>query len=211
MSGLPVLLLGAGGHARVVLDVLKLCGHDLVGVSAPELAKHNGWYGLEAVGGDEDVLCSDTQQVLLANGIGVIPGQTLRIRVHQRFRQHGYRFVSVVHPSAVVAASCELGEGVQIMAGAIVQPGCRIAGGVVVNTGALVDHECHVEELAFIGPGATLCGQARVEGGAFIGAGAVLLPGVTVKRNAVVGAGAVVVDTVDAGTTVVGNPARRVS
>ncbi|QXH48304.1 NeuD/PglB/VioB family sugar acetyltransferase [Pseudomonas xanthosomatis] len=211
MSSLPVVLLGAGGHARVVRDVIGLRGLTPVGVSAPELAKGIAWHGLVAVGDDDAVLQMGGQQVLLANGIGVIPGQAVRVRVHQRFQAQGFRFVTLVHPSAVLAACVELGEGVQVMAGAVIQPGSRIADGVVVNTGALVDHECHIEQHAFIGPGATLCGQVRVEARAFIGAGAVVLPGVTVKRNTVVGAGAVVVCTVEAGTTVVGNPARCVS
>lgn len=211
MSSLPILLLGAGGHARVVRNVICLRGLALTGVCAPELAKGSDWQGLAAVGGDEDVLQLGAQQILLANGIGVVPGQTVRARVHERFHGYGYRFVTLVHPSAVVAECVELGKGVQVMAGAVIQPGSRIADGVVVNTGALVDHECHVAQHAFIGPGATLCGQVQVEAGAFIGAGAVVLPGVTVKRNTVVGAGAVVVHTVEAGTTVVGNPARCVS
>lgn len=211
MIRLPVLLLGAGGHARVVLDVLGMCGQTLVGVSAPELIRGSCWQGIEALGDDEDVLRMEAEQVLLANGIGVVPGQSVRRMVHGHFAEKGYRFISLIHPSAVVSASVELGEGVQVMAGAIIQPGSQIAIGVVVNTGVRIDHDCQIGEHAFIGPGVTVCGDVRIEAGAFIGAGAVLLPGVTVKKDAVVGAGAVVVRTVEVGATVVGNPAGRVS
>jgi sugar O-acyltransferase (sialic acid O-acetyltransferase NeuD family) len=194
-----------------VLDVLRLCARTLVGVSAPELLRGSYWNGIEAFGDDDDVRLFQTEQVLLANGIGVIPGQSVRRVVHDRFVGEGYRFITLVHPSAVLSASVELAEGVQVMAGAIVQPGCRIASGVVVNTGARIDHDCQIGEHAFIGPGVTVCGDVLIEAGAFIGAGAVLLPGVTVEANAVVGAGAVVVRTVQAGATVMGNPAGRVS
>lgn len=211
MSHLPIILLGAGGHARVVLDVLGLCGYVLAGVSAPELMRGSRWQGVEVLGADERVLRLEADQLLLVNGVGVIPGQSVRRTVHDRFSEKGYRFISLVHPSAIVSTSVELAESVQVMAGAIVQPGSRIATGVVVNTGARIDHDCQIGEHAFIGPGATVCGDVRVEAGGFIGAGAVLLPGVTVERNAVVGAGAVVVRTVQAGATVMGNPAGRVS
>lgn len=211
MTTLPIVLLGAGGHAHVVLDVISLNGYALAGVSAPELMRGNRWQGIEVLGGDEAVLRLDREAVLLANGIGAAPRQSIRSRVHCHFSGQGYRFVSLIHPSAVTAAQVEMGEGVQIMAGAVIQPGCRLATGVIVNTGARIDHECQLEKDVFIGPGATLCGDVRIEAGAFVGAGAVVLPGVTVKKNAVVGAGAVVVRTVEAGATVVGNPAIRVS
>lgn len=211
MSTLPVVLLGAGGHAHVVLDVIGLSAYVLAGVSAPELVRGSRWLGVEVLGGDEDVLCLDCDAVLLANGIGVIPGQSVRRRVHRHFVGRGYRFISLVHPSAVIAAQVVIDEGVQVMAGVIIQPGCRLATGVVVNTGARIDHDCDIGEHAFIGPGATLCGDVRIEAGAFVGAGAVVLPGVTVKKDAVVGAGAVVVRTVETGVTMVGNPAVRVS
>jgi len=194
-----------------VLDVIGLSAYALAGVSAPELVRGSRWLGVEVLGGDEDVFCLDCEAVLLANGIGVIPGQSIRSRVHRDFVAQGYRFISLIHPSAVAATQVEMEEGVQVMAGAIIQPGCRLATGVIVNTGARIDHDCQIEEHAFIGPGATVCGDVRIESGAFIGAGAVVLPGVTVKKDAVVGAGAVVVRTVEAGATVVGNPAVRVS
>ncbi|WP_417706270.1 NeuD/PglB/VioB family sugar acetyltransferase [Pseudomonas sp.] len=211
MSALPVVLLGAGGHAHVVLDVIELSVYALAGVSAPELVRGSRWLGVEVLGGDEDVLRLGCETVLLVNGIGVIPGQSVRARVHRHFVGRGYRFISLIHPSAVIAAQVAMDEGVQVMAGVIIQPGCRLATGVIVNTGARIDHDCEIGEHAFIGPGATVCGDVRIEAGAFIGAGAVVLPGVTVKKDAVVGAGAVVVRTVETGVTVVGNPAVRVS
>jgi len=211
MKQLPVLLLGAGGHARVVLDLLVLRGYRLAGVFAPELELGGQWFGVNSLGGDEAVAAFSPDQVLLVNGLGAVPGQNTRQSVQRRFVDQGYRFISLIHPSVIVAQSAEIADGVQLMAGSVIQPGVRIGAATVVNTGARIDHDCCLGEHVFVGPGAIACGDVSIQTGVFIGAGAILLPGVTIGTGAVVGGGAVVVNSVEAGMKVVGNPARSVN
>lgn len=206
----PVVLLGAGGHARVVLDVLRLRGHSIIGVCAPELLPGSRWEGVEVLGDDAALGALDPNEVRLANGIGLVPGGMVRRRAHETFSEKGYQWLTLEHPSSLRAADGNLKDGVQLMAGVVVQPGYRFGTGVVVNTGAVVDHDCQLNEHVFVGPGAVLCGGVKAGRGVFIGAAAVILPQVELGDNAIIGAGAVVARSVEAGCMAVGNPARIV-
>lgn len=203
-----VLILGAGGHASVVLDALLACGICPMGIIDP--VKHPGetWEGIPVLGGDDFVFSMPPETIALVNGVGAVPGATLRNDLFRRFRAQGYSFLSLVHPSAVLSPAVNLEEGSQIMAGSVLQRNVSVAENSVVNTRAVLEHDCRVGAGSFIGPGAILCGNTRVKEGAFIGAGAVLLPGVIVGQKAVVGAGAVVIRDVPCFAKVVGNPAR---
>ena len=203
-----VLILGAGGHASVALDLLLTGGICPMGVIDPE--KHPGetWEGIPVLGDDDFVLSMPPEAIVLVNGVGAVPGMTLRNDLFRRFRAQGYSFLSLVHPSAVVSPAVNLEEGSQIMAGSVLQRNAAVGENSVVNTRAVLEHDCSVEAGSFIGPGAILCGNTRVKEGAFIGAGAVLLPGVIVGQKAVVGAGAVVLRNVEKEETVTGVPAK---
>jgi len=205
-----VVLLGAGGHARVVLDVLRLRGHQVIGVCAPELPAGSQWQGLSALGDDAALEALDPAEIWLVNGIGSIPGSMARWRVQEGCSARGYRWLALDHPSSVRAADVSLAEGVQLMAGAVIQPGCRLDAGVVVNTRATVEHDCQLDEHVFVGPGAVLCGDVKAGRGVFIGAGAIILPGIHLGEGAIIGAGAIVTRSVEAGCTAVGSPARTI-
>lgn len=206
----PVVLLGAGGHARVVLDVLRLRGYQVVGVCAPELPAGSQWQRLSALGEDVVLEALDPAEVWLVNGIGPMSGNMVRRRVHEEGSVRGYTWLTLDHPSCVRAEDVSLAEGVQLMAGVVVQPGCRLEAGVVVNTRATIDHDCQLDEHVFVGPGAVLCGAVKAGRGVFIGAGAIVLPGIHLGEGAIIGAGAVVTRSVEAGRTVVGSPARSI-
>lgn len=202
--------MGAGGHARVVLDVLRLRGYQLRGICAPELPAGSKWHGVDVLGDDtvlDDLSCDE---VWLANGIGLAQRCMVRRRIQDAYFARGYSWLTLEHPSSLRASDSWLADGVQLMAGAVVQPGCRLEAGVVINTCASVDHDCQLGEHVFVGPGAVLCGAVKVDRGAFIGAGAVVLPGIHLGEDAIIGAGAVVTRSVEAGCTAVGNPARIV-
>lgn len=166
--------------------------------------------GHRVIGGDDAVLCHPAESLRLANGVGSVRSTAARRGVFLRFSMRGYRFVTVVHPAAVVATNAELGEGVQLMAGAIVQPGVRIGRDAIVNTGATVDHDCRIGDHVHIAPGATLSGDVEIGEGTHVGAGATVIQGVRIGASCVVGAGALVLRNVADGATVVGVPAREI-
>ncbi len=203
-----IIVVGAGGHGRVVLDALLASGARVYGLLDLELAAGSEVMGVVVLGGDEVLDSLASARYRLANGLGANPSTVARAALHQRLSRLGCRFTSVVHPSAVVGRATEVGEGSQIMARAVVQCGSRIGRNVVVNTAAVLDHDVVIEDDAFIAPGAVLCGAVELGRGVFIGAGAVLLPGVRVGANAVIAAGAVVCVEVPAGGVFSGVPAR---
>ena len=210
MNDAKFVLLGAGGHARVLLDLLDLQALRVVGVTGPELKRGQSWFGIDVLEFEKGVEAYPINAVVLVNAVGATPGSWVRQRIYTEFKALGFQFATLLHPSSTISMRAELAEGVQLMAGSIVQPGVRIGVNALVNTRASVDHDCEIGAHAFIGPAATLCGGVKVGEGAFIGAGAIILPGIDIGSGAVVGAGAVVVGSVTKNTTVVGNPAIKI-
>lgn|SRR5690606_37998624 len=204
----PVLVIGGGGHGKVVIDALLCSGRRVSGVVDPALTPGDTVLTVPVLGNDEKVYAQAPDSILLANGIGATARTHRRRDVYERFVALGFRFVNVVHPAATIGITLPANRGIQVMAGAVVQPGTILGENVLLNTKASVDHDCEVGDHVHVGPGATICGGVLIERGAFIGAGAVIVPGVRIGADAVVGAGSVVLENVEAGTTVVGVPAR---
>lgn len=203
---LPAIVIGGGGHAKVLVSTLLLQGRRLLGFVDPKplLAP---LLGIAHLGDDSAVFLHAPDQVLLVNGVGSISSTVLRRAVYENFRERQYLFETVIHPSAIIAPGVHIDDGVQIMAGVVVQPGGCLGANVIINTGACVDHDCSIDAHVHIAPGVTLSGDVHIGEGAHIGTGASIVQGVKVGPASIVGAGAVVVRDVPAGVTVVGVPA----
>jgi sugar O-acyltransferase (sialic acid O-acetyltransferase NeuD family) len=199
----------AGGHGRVLIDALLTSGARIRGLVDPALVAGSSVMGAVVLGGDEVLDREEASRCWLANGLGANPSTVARANAHRFLVARGFRFVTVIHPSAVVGRESMLGEGCQIMAGVVVQCGARIGRNVVVNTAASLDHDTIVGDDAFIAPGAILCGNVEVGEGAFVGAGAILLPGVRIGAGAVIAAGALVRSEVPAAEVYAGAPVRK--
>lgn len=202
-----VVVIGGGGHARVLLDALSSMGVRVAGVVAPSIAP-----GLRAplLGDDSWLLEQDAGKVLLVNALGSTSNTAARAAVFDRFRSAGFRFATVVHRAAIVAADATLGEGAQVMAGAIVQPGVVLAENVLVNTGAQLDHDCVVGAHSHIAPGVVCSGAVRIGDRVHVGVGAIVIQGVSIGAEALIGAGSLVLRDVGAKAVAYGSPAREV-
>ncbi|HLX79280.1 MAG TPA: acetyltransferase [Burkholderiales bacterium] len=206
-----VILIGAGGHARVLLDVLGRCGVAVAGLTDVDAGKHGKLLaGVRVLGSDEVLGRHPPAKTILVNAMGSAESMSLRQKVYERLKKEGYRFLTLVHPSAVIAPDAVLGEGVQVMAGAIVQPGVKIDANSILNTGAQVDHDCLIGAHVHLAPGATLSGSVTVGDGTHIGTAAAVVQCLRVGRGCLVGAGAVVTEDVADGERVAGVPARRI-
>lgn len=206
-----IVVIGAGGHARVVLDILFSIGaYEVVGVVALDGPSYIGRYNIAYLGKDDvlPALLESGEAALAALGVGTVGDNHKRKDLFTRVKAIGYRFPPLIHPRAVVGGDLEQGEGLVVAAGATVNPGVICGTNVLINTGAVVDHDCRLGDHVHVAPGAVLCGGVRVGDTAHVGAGATIIQGLTIGEGAVVGAGAVVVRDVAPWTVVAGNPAR---
>ncbi len=211
-ANLPVIILGGGGHGRVVADLLRAMGRTVLGYTDAENAEaKQAAMGVEFLGPDEEVMQTSPGEVLLAVGLGGIGDTGPRQRMFERFKADGYRFATAVHPTAIVAEGVTIGEGSQIMAGAIINPGGRIGVNAVINTGAVIDHDADIGDHVHIATGAVLSGGVKVGSRAHIGTGAAVIQSVTICAGALIAAGATVTGDVAAGKRVAGTPAKDIT
>jgi sugar O-acyltransferase (sialic acid O-acetyltransferase NeuD family) len=208
---LPVLIVGGGGHAKVLIEALRLRSITILGIIDADAAKIGTEVsGIRIIGDDKAISGYKTEALLLVNAIGSVHLPKTRTDVFEKFKAKGYTFATIVHPSAVVASDVALGEGAQIMAGVIIQPGCAIGANVIVNTRASVDHDCLIGDYVHIAPGVTLSGGVKVGSGVHIGTGATIIQGVVIGQDSVIGAGSVVTANFPSDAEVVGAPAKKI-
>ena len=211
MKSLPIIVLGGGGHARVIVDALLACDEQVLGFVDADPDKKDV-EGLRRLGKVEYIAETyKSDKILLANGLGSIGMPEARLKYFNMYKQLGFQFITVVHPKAIVASSAKLEEGVQVMAGAIIQPGVFVGENSIINTGASVDHDCTIGSHVHVAPRVALSGTVRVGDYAHLGTGAVVIQGIEIGAESMVGAGSVVVKDVADGSTVWGNPASKKS
>ena len=206
MTRRPLVLVGAGGHAKVVIEVARAAGRfDVMGLIDPRPAAPSV-LGVPVLGGDEVL------PRLRAEGVAwafvALGGNAARERIGAGLRAAGFRLATLTHPSAEVMPSARVGEGVVVMARVVVSAEARVDDLAILNTGAVVEHDNRIGAAAHVAPLAALAGNVRVGARALIGVGAAVRPGISVGEDAVVGAGSAVVADVPAGATVGGVPAR---
>lgn len=191
------LLYGASGHARVILDCIKANKSGVIGVFDDNL-NIKDFHGLNFIGNYNEE--EHTFPLVISIGSNIIRKQIASIV--KPF------FTNVIHPSASISKSVEIGKGTVILHHAIIQSGCIIGNHVIINTGSSVDHECILDDYVHISPQATLCGNVTVGEGTQIGANATIIPGVKIGKWAMIGAGSVVIRDVPDFAVVVGNPGK---
>lgn len=194
---------GAGGHAHVVIDVLRSQGIGIKGIFDDRPANRHPLHqdvqpGIRLTG-------QANFPALQAPLILCVGGNAERAELVEMLTA---RYGIACHPSALVAASSTIGEGTVILHGAIIQPHTIIGRHVLVNTAASIDHDNRIGDFAHISPHVTLCGHVEVGEGTHIGAGAIVIPKVKIGKWTTVGAGAVVLHDIGDHVTAVGNPAR---
>lgn len=211
MTNPPIVVVGAGGHAVVIVDALTCAGHVVECFVDTDPAKLGmALAGLRVLSEDELAAVATPSSHRLANGIGGVRDTALRHRVQDRLEAAGWTFVSVRHPAAIVSPTAALADGTQVLAGAIVQPGARIGPGTIVNTGAVVEHDCRIGGFVHVAPRATVCGNVAIGDGSLIGAGSIIIQGINIGPATLIGAGATVVRDFEGNGALRGVPAKPV-
>jgi len=207
-----ILVLGASGHAKVVLDMIEKAAKCKVGGLFDDNPALLGStvLGYEVMGGKGDLL-AQTGGMRDCSVVVAIGNNAIRASVAaELIANKKHLCEALIHPSAQIAHGVRIGKGCVVMAGAIINADSCVGNNVIVNTSATIDHDCIIGDGVHIAPGVTLCGGIKVGENTLVGAGAVVSPNLRIGSNVTIGAGATVLQDIDDGLTVVGSPARPI-
>jgi sugar O-acyltransferase (sialic acid O-acetyltransferase NeuD family) len=200
-----VIVLGAGGHAKVVIATLRELEFEVKAVlddNESKWGKHI--LGIKIIGPLELIKSGNFEQAVIAIG-----DNKTRKKIAEKY--NGFcRWISIIHPFSYVHPSVEIGEGSVIFAGAVIQPEVVIGKHVIINTSASVDHDCKIEDFVHIAPGVHLAGGVLVGEGSLLGIGSSVVPYKRIGKWTAIGAGSVVINDIQDFLTVVGVPARPI-
>ena len=208
---MKIVGLGAGGHAKVIIDILShYSEYQIVGLTSPEperIGQHV--LGIPILGNDDLLPQLRVEGVTgVFIGVGSISNCELRRKLFNLAVELDFDVIHAKHPTAVIAQSVEMGAGVAIMAQVAINPATRIEHNVIVNTGAQVDHDCCIGQHTHIAPGAHIAGGVKIGPCSHVGIGATIIQEINIGQNVIVGAGAVVLKDIPSGATAIGSPAR---
>ncbi len=209
--GPKLVIVGAGGHARVLAEIVQLLGKlRLAGFTDPDPAlKGSTILEVPILGTDEmlpELFSQGIEKVII--GVGSIKSNGHRSQLFQKVLQIGLDPVILIHPTAVISPSAAVGRGTVVMARAVVNSSTRIGENVIVNSGAIIEHDCVIGDHSHIASGACLSGGVRVGPKSFIGAGASVIQNIRIGRACLIGAGAAVIRDIPDQMVAVGVPAR---
>ena len=205
-----LLVFGAGGHAKVVIDILEQQGEYEIAGLLDDDPKHQGKqvFGYPVLGTRAELPALLSAR--LRHAIVTIGDNASRAAVAAHLDRHGWRFASAVHPRASIGRGVNIGPGSVVMAGCVINADAHVGAQVIVNTGATIDHDCHIEDAVHIAPGCHLCGRVSVGQSSLIGAGTTVTPNVRIGNRVNVGAGSTVIRNVADGAKIFGSPAQPV-
>jgi len=200
------IILGSGGHARVLMDIVKssttwaILGY--TDVALGELGD------VPYLGNDFVLETYLDKGILLINGIGSIESPRKRREIYKRLSQAGYRFANITQTNAAVSKRTSIREGVQIIGASVIQTGTEIGENCIINTSAIIDHDCTIGAHTHIAPGVVLSGGVRIGEECHIGTGSVVIQGITIGDGALIGAGSLVISDIPSGVKAYGSPAK---
>lgn len=204
----PVVVVGGGGHARVVLDILTHDGRfEVAGFTSVTREEQTAAMFKCPYLGDDSELPALVKKGI-TNAFVAIGDNACRKACFEQVGRLGFTLINAISRDARISDYAVIGTGVAVMPGAIINAGSRIGDGVIVNTNASVDHDCDVGDFAHIAPGCVLAGTVSVGAGVLLGAGCRVIPGIRIGAGTVIGAGAAVIRDIPGDSLAVGVPAR---
>lgn len=194
-----MVLLGSGGHAKSVIDVIETLGnYEIYGVVDKGEKGTSLYHNYKIVGQDSDL------QEIYNSGIryafvciGFLGQSTVRNRLYDELKQIGFKLPVLIDPTAILAQDVKIGEGTFIGKKAVVNSGAIIGKMAIINTAAIVEHDCWVGDFCHISVNSTLCGEVYVEDESFVGAGTTVIQKIRIGKNCIIGAGSIVVKNVE--------------
>jgi sugar O-acyltransferase (sialic acid O-acetyltransferase NeuD family) len=206
-----ILLIGAGGHCKVVLDVLLSSKeYEIAGIVDRKGLVGTMVLGVPVIGSDSDL------QTLFKSGIknafitvGSVGNPQTRIKLYKIAKEIGFIFPNIAATSALVSSNASLGHGNYIAPGAIIIAGAKLGNHCIVNTGAIIDHDCVIGDFVHLSPGSILSGGVTVGEFSHIGTGSMVIQNLEIGTNVIIGAGSVVTKNINKNTIAYGNPCKE--
>lgn len=204
-----VILIGAGGHCKVIIDIIGSGEkYEIIGITDKDGIGTN-LYGIPIVGTDDelfDIYKSGVKNAFIS--LGALNNMEIRNKIYYNLKSIGYKLPILIHQRATVSPYVKVGEGTCVMAGAVINSGTVIGRNSIINTSSVIEHDCVIGNNCHVSPKAGLAGGVSVGNNSHIGIGANVIQGVAIGDNVIVGAGAVVIDDIKSNVTVAGVPSK---
>lgn len=201
-----IVILGAGGQGKVVLDILKKNNYHVIGFIDDDKNKKGKLINnVKVLGNFLDINKTKKNIDGIVIGIG---DNNIRSDYFLKIKKLNLKIVNAIHPNTIISENVKIGKGVIIVGGAVVNTNVKIGNNVIINTGATVDHDCVLGDNSQICPGVNLAGNVKIKKNAFIGTGAVINPGICIGENSIVGSGSTIIRDVPKNVVVVGMPGK---
>lgn len=210
MSIRKVVVLGAGGHARVVVECIDKQEYEIVGY----LDKDNSCVGeiiegIPIIGQDSSPnywKAAGIEGCII--GIGHVGNYKIRNRLFDIYHAEGFSMINAIHKTSCISSSVIIGKGNAIMPGVVINSNAKIGNNAIINSGAIIEHDVVIGDGVHIAPGCTVCGATSIGNNTFIGAGSTIIQGLQIGANSIIGAGSVVITDIPDNVIAVGNPVR---
>lgn len=190
-SNKPHIIIGAGGHASVLIDALKYFKVNLIGYVALEKSE-TSFIEHSYLGDDNFVLNYRPEEVVLINGIGSLPDYNIRWNISKKFRDLKYEFSQVIHPSVILSQNTQIDSGVQIMANSVIQTGVKLGHDTIINTSCSIDHDCNIYKNCHIGPGTICSGGVKIKENVHVGTGSTIIQNINIGAGSIIAAGSII-------------------
>jgi len=210
MSNKKLILIGGGGHCKVVISQLrKMNNFEIVGIIDKDKPIGTKILDIEIIGRDEDLVNfyeRGIQYALIT--IGSTKDNLKRQILFNMAKSFGFKFPIIISPEAIVDKNVDIDEGTVIMPGSVINVGSIIGKNCIINSGSIIEHDCKIGDHCHIAPGVHISGGVEIDDLSFVGIGSIIIQGIKIGKNVTIGAGSVVIRDIPENTIVVGNPAK---
>ena len=206
-----LLLIGAGGHCKVVIDLLLgFKEYDLIGIIDLKERVGDNIYGIQVVGTDSDLPMFYKKGIKYCFiSIGSIGDPTLRVKSYNSAQKIGFKFPNLIHPSALISSQITIGCGNYIAPKVVINAGSHVGNNCIINTGTIVEHDCKVGHFVNLCPGSLLSGCVNIGDYSHIGTGSIVSHGLIIGTRVIIGVGSVVVKNMPNSVISYGNPCKE--
>lgn len=206
-----LLLIGAGGHCRVILDLLlQVKEYEIAGILDLKERVGDNVFGVPVVGTDLDLPKFFKKGIKYCFiSVGSVGDPRVRIKLYNLARKAGFIFPNLIHPSALISPRASLGVGNYIAPGVIINANAQIGNQCIINTGAIIEHDCKLGDFVHVSPGSVLSGTVNIGDGSHIGTGSFVVQNLTIGARTVIGAGSVITKNIRGGVIAYGNPCKE--